>query len=195
MPLRRAQGLVFVISGPSGGGKTTVVERLRRELPRLVRSVSMTTRAKRRGERQGRDYQFMSLAAFRQMRRSRALLEWANVHGAYYGTPNQPILSALARGRDVLLSIDVKGARQVQRTLGSRAVLIFLRPPSMGLLRQRLMQRRTETLAVIRRRLAAAKRELACSTWYDYTVVNDRLDHTVAQVEAIVRAESRKRRR
>ena len=179
-------GRVFVISSPSGGGKTTVVRRLLRRRSGLARSRSVTTRLPRPGERQGRDYQFVSPAAFRRLRRSGALLEWASVHGAYYGTPKPPVMRALAKGRDIVLSIDVHGARQVRRALGCRAVLIFLLPPSMRDLRRRLTGRRTETAAAIRRRLAAAKRELACASWYDYTVVNDRLDQTVNTVGAIV---------
>ena len=175
-----------MISSPSGGGKTTVVERLLRAMPRLVRSVSVTTRLRRRQERQGRDYHFMSLAAFQRLRRAGHLLEWAAVHGACYGTPRPPILQALAKGRDAILSIDVQGARQIRRALGRRAVLIFLLPPSMDRLRHRLLRRRTETAAAVRQRLAAARREIACARWYDYTVVNDRLERAVADVRAII---------
>jgi len=184
-------GRVIVISAPSGGGKTTVVARLLRRSPRLSRSVSVTTRRPRAGERDGRDYVFVSLAAFARLRRAGALLEWARVHGAYYGTPKRGVAEALARGRDVVLSIDVQGARQVRRALGRRAVLVFLLPPSMERLRQRLAGRRTESLAAIRRRLAEARREVACARWYDHVVVNDRLDQTVGRVAAIVRAPRR----
>lgn len=183
----RGRGRVFVISSPSGGGKTTVVQRLRRLVPRLVRSVSVTTRPPRPGERRGRDYRFVSEDAFRTLRRAGALLEWARVHGAHYGTPKAPIVEALRRGRDAVLSIDVQGARQVRRVLGRHAVLIFLVPPSLTDLRERLLRRRTETAPAIRRRLAAARRELACAAWYDYTVVNDQLGPTVRQVRAIMR--------
>ena len=178
---------MFVISGPSGGGKTTVVQRLLQTIPRAVRSVSVTTRPRRRGERQGRDYHFVSLAIFQRLRRSGQLLEWANVHGAYYGTPKRATLEALAKGSRVILSIDVQGARQIRRALGRRAVLIFLRPPSMRELQRRLVGRKTDAPDVIRHRLAAAARELACASWYDYTVVNDRLDQAVSDVEGIVR--------
>src|SRR3989338_1794255 len=111
----RRPGRVVVLSGPSGGGKTTVVERVRRGLPGLVRSVSVTTRPRRAGERRGRDYRFVSPSAFQRMRRAGALLEWARVHGAWYGTPKRSVLRAMAAGRDVVLSIDVQGARQVRR--------------------------------------------------------------------------------
>lgn len=169
-----------------------MVARLRRRVPRLMRSVSVTTRRPRRGERNGVDYRFVSPHAFHRLRHDGQLLEWAQVHAAWYGTPKRPVLEALARGRDVILSIDVQGARRARRVLGRRAVLIFLLPPSLAQLRHRLTRRRTETPAAIRRRLAVARRELACASWYDYAVVNDRLPQTVAQVKAIVQARQRK---
>lgn len=177
---------MFVISGPSGGGKTTVVTRLLRRLPRLVRSVSVTTRAPRWGERHGRDYHFVSPAGFERLQRSGALLEWATVHGASYGTPKAPVMQALERGRDVVLSIDVRGARQIRRALGRRAVLVFLLPPSIQCLRERLLRRQTDTPEAVRRRLAAAVRELACASWYDQAVINDRLTQTIRDVMAII---------
>ena len=180
---------MFVISSPSGGGKTTVVERLQGRLPRLARSVSVTTRSPRAGERQGREYRFVSRAAFQRLRRSGGLLEWARVHGAWYGTPKRPVLRTLAAGRDVVLSIDVQGARQVRRALGERAVLVFLVPPSMRLLRQRLVRRRTETPSAIHRRLAAARQELARASSYDHRVVNDRLERAVRNIGRIIQRE------
>ena len=180
---------MFVLSSPSGGGKTTVIRRLRARIPELIRSVSVTTRPKRRGERPGRDYLFMSPARFEQMRRAGQLLECADVHGAWYGTPSRPILQRLARGQDTILNIDVQGARTIRRVLGRRAVLVFLLPPSMDVLKRRLMHRRTESRSVIAKRLAAARRELACVSWYDYTVVNDRLDEAVRRLEAIIVAQ------
>lgn len=187
LPAERRRPRVFVISAPSGGGKTTVIERLRRRVAGLARSVSVTTRLPRPGERHGRDYRFVSPEMFQWLRRSGRLLEWARVHGSYYGTPKGPVLKTLARGRSIVLSIDVRGARQVRRSLKDRAVLIFLLPPSMTRLRQRLLQRRTESPAAIRQRLAAARREIACASWYDYTIVNDRLSQTVNAVNAILK--------
>ena len=180
-----------MISSPSGGGKTTVVERVLQTMPRLVRSVSVTTRPRRRGEREGHHYHFVSPAAFQRLQRAGHLLEWAAVHGARYGTLKPSVLHALAKGRDVILSIDVQGARQVRRALGRRTALIFLLPPSMERLRHRLLRRRTETAGAIRRRLAAARRELACARWYDYTVVNDRLERAVADVKRIITTDRR----
>lgn len=186
MAVRQRTGRVFVVSSPSGGGKTTVVDRLLRAVPRLARSVSVTTRPPRPGERNGYHYRFVTPAAFRRLQRGRRLLEWASVHGACYGTPRGPVVQALARGRHVVLCIDVQGARQVRRALGRRAVLVFLLPPSMRRLRARLLRRRTESPAALRQRLAAARREIACARWYDYAVVNDRLDRTVRAMQAIV---------
>jgi guanylate kinase len=186
MVSRRQTGRIFVISSPSGGGKTTVVERLLRAAPRLARSVSVTTRPPRPGERHGRDYRFVTPAAFRRLQRSGRLLERANVHGEWYGTLKAPVLRALARERHVVLCIDVQGARQVRRVLGARAVLIFLLPPSIRRLRARLLRRRTESPAAIRRRLAAARREIACARGYDHAVVNDRLDRTVRTMHVMI---------
>lgn len=188
-PPRRRLGWVFVVSSPSGGGKTTVVQRLLGMDRTLVRSVSVTTRSPRRGERAGRDYRFVSPVAFEQMRRAGRLLEWARVHGALYGTPEPPIRRALARGRDVILSLDVQGARQVRHRLGGRAVLLFLLPRSMPELRRRLIQRGTDSPEAIRRRLREARAEVACARWYDYAIVNDRLHEAVRRLKAVIMAQ------
>lgn len=192
------RGYVFVISSPSGGGKTSVVRGMLRRFPQLARSISMTTRSPRPGECHGRDYRFVSRRAFDRLRRSGALLEWAKVHGAYYGTPKAPIAKTLGRGRDAILSIDVQGARQIRRTFGPQAVLLFLLPPPVGVLRARLAKRRAESATAIRTRLAAAKRETACAGWYDHRVPDDTLRKTVTRVGTILaryRARSRRQRR
>ena len=182
-------GRIFVVSSPSGGGKTTLVRELVARVPDLARSVSVTTRARRAGERDGTDYHFMTPTAFARLRARRALLECANVHGAWYGTPAASVEAVLARGHDVILSVDVQGARQIKRAFKPRAVLIFVMPPSFEDLKTRLINRRTDTPAAIRRRLAAARRELACSRWYDYVIVNHRIPEAVEQLNAIVTAE------
>ena len=132
---------------------------LRRRVPELARSVSVTTRPPRLGERRDVHYRFVSAAQFQQLRRRGGFVEWARVHGACYGTPKVPIQRALAAGRDVLLSIDVHGASQLRRRFGTQAVLIFVLPPSWQDLRRRLASRRTETPDAIRRRLRTARKD------------------------------------
>lgn len=182
-------GRLVIVSGPSGGGKTTVVQKLLGELPRLVRSISVTTRIRRPGERNGYHYRFVTAKQFEQLRGRGELLEWAKVHGAFYGTPKAPIKRLLAKGRDVMLSIDVQGAWQVRRRFGSRAILIFLTPPSLKDLKARLMRRATDSPRAIRKRLAVAQRELSCVAWYDYVIVNRRLHDAVEQLRAVLVAE------
>lgn len=184
-----AIGKIFVVSSPSGGGKTTVVTALLRRVPKLVRSVSVTTRPRRAGEHAGRDYRFVSAKTFEAMRAQGQLLEWAEVHRACYGTPRASVERTLAGRRDMILSIDVQGARQIRQQFGARAVLVFLQPPSLRDLRARLVGRHTESADSVRQRLEAAERELACAAWYDYEVVNRDLTLAVEQLEAIIVAE------
>ena len=188
LPGYRRQGRLFVLSAPSGAGKTTLVHRLLRRMPRLQRSISMTTRRPRPGERTGRDYYFVARPRFAVVRRRNALLECARVHGEWYGTPSGPVRRALRAGRDVLLCIDVQGARQVVRRWPA-CVRIFVLPPSLASLRRRLEHRRTEDPAQIRARLVLARRELQAAPSYNYLVVNDELRQAVDQLQAIVIAE------
>jgi len=185
MTRAKRRGRLFVLSAPSGAGKTTLARRLVQRDRRLVRSVSVTTRPPRQGEREGRDYRFVTRRQFQQYRRAGALLEWARVHGQWYGTLRAPITRAVAAGCDVLLTIDVQGAAQVKRRYPG-AVLVFVRPPDVATLRQRLLHRQTDSREAITRRLRAAQRELRCAAWYDAVVVNDRLRDAVARVRAIV---------
>lgn len=167
------RGRLFVLSGPSGVGKGTVVRKLRVELPELWCSVSATTRAARPGEREGEHYFFLSAARFAELIAGGELLEWADFAGSRYGTPRAPVEQRLAAGQDVLLEIDLQGARQVRRSvLGAAAVLVFLAPPSMAELARRLAGRGTESDASAGARMAAAPAELAARSEFDHTVVN-----------------------
>ncbi len=181
-------GRLFVLSAPSGSGKTTMLGALLKRDRNRVRSISATTRPPRAGERNGKDYFFISRAQFRRGIARGKFLEHARVLRNWYGTPKSPIEKALRAGKDVLLGIDIQGARQIRRGR-LPATTVFLLPPSLRVLRQRLRRRATETPAQIRERLCLARKELKEVEKYDYAVVNDRLPEAVAAVEAILRAE------
>lgn len=168
------RGRLFVLSGPSGVGKSTVLERVRELLPGLWYSVSATTRTMRPGEQDGVNYHFVTRERFHELIEDGRLLEHAHFAGNWYGTPRDPVEERLAAGEDVLLEIEVQGARQVRAApgLGPEAVLIFLAPPSVDELIRRLVGRGTEDPATIEARLAAARDELAAEAEFDHTVVN-----------------------
>jgi guanylate kinase len=188
------RGLLFVVSAPSGTGKTTVVERLVRVCPRLEQSRSYTSRAIRAGETEGVDYNFISRPAFEAMIARDEFLEWAEVFGQLYGTARRETEARLSAGTDVVLVIDVQGARQV-RGRAADAVGIFVLPPSREAVELRLRGRSREGEAEIARRLATAASEVAAVSEYDYVVVNDDLDACVAQLASIVVAERVRLRR
>lgn len=179
---------MFVVSAPSGTGKTTLCRDLSRHLSRLHYSVSCTTRATRPGEVHGQDYLFVKDEEFRRMEREGALLESAQIHGAWYGTPREPMLTLLREGTDVIVDIDVQGARRV-REIVKDGVYIYLLPPSLEVLSTRLQARRSESPEQIARRLQAAREELAHVREYTHVVVNDDYPVAMKQLEAIVLAE------
>lgn len=189
-PSQTAQGLLFVLSAPSGAGKDTVIQALQAQGADIFVVPSITTRAPRPGESEGKPYYFVDLATFERMVAANELLEHANVHGNWYGQPRQPIRDNLQTGRDVLLKIDVQGANTVRRLI-PQAIFIFLHPGSGEELIQRLEARHTETAEELQRRLIDAKAELAEQHWYDYLVFNrhGRLQEAVDNVRAIIRAE------
>lgn len=189
-PSQSAQGLLFVLSAPSGAGKDTVIQALQAQGADFFVVPSITTRAPRPGESEGRPYFFVDPASFERMVAANELLEHANVHGNWYGQPRQPIRENLQAGRDVLLKIDVQGANTVRRLI-PQAVFIFLHPGSGEELLQRLQARRTETAEELRQRLLNARAELAEQHWYDYLVFNyhGRLQEAVDNVRAIMQAE------
>jgi len=182
------RGLLIVLSAPSGAGKTTLCEALLKLDRRLARSISVTTRDPRGGEREGRDYYFADDAEFRRQIRERGFLEWAEVHGHRYGTLKSEVERKRRMGRDVILVIDVQGGLAVKRR-DSRAVLIFVQPPSFKTLEARLRGRGTDEPRVIRERLRHARWEMAQAFHYDYVLVNAELSAAVEQVRAIITAE------
>jgi guanylate kinase len=185
-PPRR--GLLFVVSAPSGTGKTTVVERLVHTLPDLALSRSYTSRQARPGEADGVDYNFVSRARFEQMVAADQFLEWADVFGNLYGTCATDAERELSRGRDLVLVIDVQGARQVRQRC-RETVGVFVMPPSFAVLEQRLRGRSKDTEEAMQRRLQTARDEVAAFTEYDYVIVNDALEACVERLRAIVLAE------
>jgi guanylate kinase len=190
----RMRGLLIVISAPSGTGKTTVVEKLVQVCPGLVSSRSYTSRAPRKGETDGVDYNFVDRGAFEAMVHQDGFLEWADVFGNLYGTGRAETEALLAAGLDVVLVIDVQGARQV-RARSSEAVGVFLLPPSFQVLESRLRGRCQDEERAIQRRLATAQAEVSAVDEYDYVVINDELGRCVGELCAIVTAERARRPR
>ena len=189
------RGLMLVISSPSGAGKSTIARNLLEEDPELALSVSVTTRTRRPSEIDGRHYHFKSVREFERLRDSEALLESAEVHGNYYGTPREEVETAMAEGRDMLFDIDWQGALQLQDKMRADVVAIFILPPSMAELKSRLFRRAEDAPDVIATRLANARAEIEHWREYDYVVVNEDLDRAYAAVKAIVTAERLRRDR
>jgi guanylate kinase len=189
------RGLMLVLSSPSGAGKTTLTRLLRDEEPSLTLSVSVTTRKRRPSEVDGVHYRFIEVAEFEALRERGDLLEWAEVHGNFYGSPRREIERALAAGKDILFDIDYQGAMQVRQKAPDDVVSIFILPPSIPELRRRLDRRAEDSADVIERRLAAARTEIDRWRDYDYVLVNDDLDRTFARLRAILSAERLKRER
>ncbi|RCW70768.1 guanylate kinase [Saliterribacillus persicus] len=190
----KEKGILFILSGPSGVGKGTVRKSLFEKDTNLKYSISMTTRKMREGEKDGIDYFFRTHEEFEKMIDENKLLEHANFVGNYYGTPREYVERTLEDGYDVFLEIEVQGAMQVKENFPA-GVFIFLIPPSLEELKNRIMLRGTETSDLIRDRLNEAKKEIEMMDAYDYIVVNDDVDHAVTKVEAIVKSEHCKRER
>lgn len=193
-----SRGNLFVISAPSGAGKSTILKKLLTAVANLAFSVSHTTRAPRPGESNGREYHFVDRTTFEGMRADQAFLEWAEVHGNLYGTSRAAIEAQQARGIDVFLDIDVQGARQLRDggcASGRGAVFLFIAPPSWGELERRLRGRGTDPEETVQLRLNNARREMEDADRYDYLVINDRLDEAVEVLRAVIIAERCKGRR
>lgn len=181
-------GLLIVLSGPAGVGKGTVCTALRKRMPELVYSVSATTRQPRQGEIDGVNYFFRTREQFQDMIRRDALLEHAEYVGNYYGTPRDFVDNTLSGGKDVILEIEVQGALKVKEKF-PEAIFVFLLPPSLDVLKQRITGRGTESLETIERRMNEASRELGLLSHYDYAVMNDEIDAACDRIRSIIIAE------
>ena len=189
------RGLMLVLSSPSGAGKTTIARRLLAEDARLELSVSATTRQRRPGEVEGKDYHFVTKFDFQMMINDRALLEYAKVFDNYYGTPSAPVMNSLAEGRDMLFDIDWQGTQQLADARQEDLVSIFILPPSTRELEQRLLSRSQDSADVVAARMSKAADEISHYREYDYILVNRDIDVAVAQVKAILQAERLRRDR
>ena len=189
------RGNLFVISAPSGAGKSTILKKLLTVVANLAFSVSHTTRAPRPGESNGREYHFIDRTTFEGMRDNQAFLEWAEVHGNLYGTSRAAIEAQQAQGIDVFLDIDVQGAKQLRDCGHPGAIFLFIAPPSLAELERRLRGRGTDPEETVQLRLNNARLEMADADRYDYLVINDQLDEAVEVLRAVVIAERCKARR
>lgn len=181
-------GLLIVISGPSGAGKGTLCKMLRDAMPELNYSISVTTRAPRVGEQEGINYYYIDKTKFEQMMANNELLEWAKVYDNYYGTPKKQVMEYIQQGKDIILEIDIQGAMSIKKQY-PQGVFIFIVPPSIKELEERITKRGTETAEIIKKRLSCATEELSYVSEYDYVVVNDSVDKAVEKLKAIIIAE------
>jgi guanylate kinase len=187
------RGLLLILSSPSGAGKSTLTKLLKDHQLRV--SLSVTTRQRRSSEVDGEHYRFIAAEEFQQMRDHGDLLEWAEVHGNFYGTPRKPVEQALAHGEDMMFDIDWQGTKQICEKMRADVVSVFILPPSMTELKARLERRAEDTPEVIARRLRNAREEIAQWGSYDYVLVNDDLQHTFGELRAILNAERLRRER
>lgn len=181
-------GLLIVISGPSGAGKGTLCKMLREAMPELEYSVSVTTRAPRIGEVEGVNYYYVDKATFERMIENDELLEWAKVYDNYYGTPKKKVLEHIKQGKDIILEIDIQGAMNIKKQY-PQGVFIFIVPPSIKELEERITKRGTDSAETIRKRLSCASEELSYVSEYDYVIVNDTLENAIEKLKAVIIAE------
>ena len=183
------QGTMFIFSAPSGGGKSSVIKRLLKEIDNIELSVSVTTRGMREGEVDGKDYYFISEDEFKKLVKDGALYEYVDSDfGPKYGTPKEKIDRLLCEGKDVILDLDYPGVQQLRKLAGDRVKAISFIPPSVRVLRERLVNRGTDSMEVIERRMSMAEKRIKECEFYDYIVVNDDIDEVVPQVKAIILA-------
>lgn len=188
------KGRLLIVSGPSGSGKDTILQRVLARCPELKFSISSITRPMRPGEVEGEKYNFISVEKFEEMIKNKELLEYNNYVGNYYGTPRGPVDKVIAEGGEIVIEVDVNGARNIKNAVDS-AISVFIMPPSLEALRQRLTGRGTDAQEVIEKRMAEALSEIACAKDYDYIVVNDDLDQAVEDFVTIIRSDRLKTER
>ncbi len=193
-PIER-RGMMLILSSPSGAGKSTLTRELVQVEQGITLSISVTTRARRPSEIEGRHYRFITVEEFRAMQAHGDLLESAEVHGNFYGTPRRPVETELAMGRDVLFDLDWQGTRQIMDKMRQDVVAVFVLPPSMAELKTRLERRAEDSKETIARRLRNAREEIAQWGVYDYLIVNEDLDRASSSLKAILAAERMKRER
>jgi guanylate kinase len=182
------RGLVFVISAPSGTGKTTLVKEVIQQLPGLQFSVSFTTRLPRPNEREGEDYHFVSHAVFQRIVEKNEFLEWAEVLGNRYGTPRSDLKKLESEGIDLILDVDTQGAKKAMKEI-DQPILIYLLPPSLKVLRERLLNRGVDSLEMVKFRLSNARKDIEEAYWYHYVVVNDRIGDAIEKLKSIIISE------
>ncbi len=187
-PTKSGMGILFVISAPSGAGKTTLAHLTVKNVPGVIQSVSHTTRQMRQGESEGASYHFVAREKFLEMVEAGGFIEWVELHGEYYGTSYDTIMHARKERRDLILVIDVHGAAKLRQKYHD-TVLIFIFPPSLKALEDRLSKRGTELQESIERRIDEAKREIWASFNYDYLVINDKIEDAAGEIAHIIRAE------
>jgi len=188
--LKKPRGSLFIVSAPSGAGKTTLCKKIVATVPEVRFSISYTTRQPREGEVNGADYTFVSTEAFKRMAGRGEFIEWAEVHGELYGTSREMIDSFRSEGYDLILDIDTQGATQLrEKNKEGNFIFIFILPPSLKELKKRLKERMTDPDEVIRKRLERAAAEIKTYTDYDYVIINDNLDRALREFESIVLAE------
>ena len=186
--IEKGGGLVFIISAPSGAGKTTLVREVMRQLPDLQFSVSFTTRLPRPNEKEGEDYHFVSHSLFQKMIEKNEFLEWAEVLGNRYGTPRPDLKKLESEGIDLILDVDTQGAKKVKNEIG-QPVLIYVLPPSLKALRERLINRGVDSLEMVKFRLSSARRDMEEAEGYHYVIVNDCVEEAVEKLKSIIIAE------
>jgi guanylate kinase len=178
--------MLIVVSGPSGCGKTSIAQAMLRRHPEILFSVSATTRPQRANEVHGKDYFFITRESFQQKIRDNDLAEWEQIYDDFYGTPEEEIRKASAAGKPLLLDIDVKGALSIKNKYPANSILLFIKPPSMAILKERLMNRKTESPETLQKRMSRATMEMEQAIRFDHTIINDKLETAIEEADSII---------